>query len=230
MDIDSKYREEIEKIKDLPNFEELGDSIFLNHSDFEARLLWAFYRPAGSHNTLVSDEVPEVAIMAFNHSRLAPLERFSIVNPKVINDDICRNKIRNRARMLFRALVDSDFIDLIKVLELYPIYTSLACDQLINGRKYTETKVDLYSATKFLNIIDINENILDALYDKLPNIEEMQLSEIKDFLSTLEDKHKLIQNFYIDRVNIFLTKSNLHPLQKSIITNQLNKLIKLQNI
>ncbi len=62
------YREHIENLKDDLDFEEQGDAIYLHHEDDEARLLWAFHRPSGSHPVQVADRNTDVAIMAFNHS------------------------------------------------------------------------------------------------------------------------------------------------------------------
>ncbi|MDD2950748.1 MAG: hypothetical protein PHU29_08170, partial [Sulfuricurvum sp.] len=128
------YREHIEILKDDLDFEEQGDSIYLNHEDDEARLLWAFHRPSGSHPLQVGDRNTDVAIMAFNHSRLRAYDRFTRLNPTVIADPDLRRHIRNRSRMLFRALVDNDFTELLDVLRLFPVFIDQACDQMINGR------------------------------------------------------------------------------------------------
>ncbi|WP_294893476.1 MULTISPECIES: hypothetical protein, partial [unclassified Sulfuricurvum] len=132
------YREHIEALKDDLDFEEQGDAIYLEHSDDEARLLWAFHRPSGSHPIQVGDPNTDVAIMAFNHSRLGALERFIRLNPAVIDNHDLRRHIRNRSRMLFRALVDNDFSELLEVLRLFPVFMDQACDQMVHGRIWNE--------------------------------------------------------------------------------------------
>ena len=127
------YKDEIEALQDDGDFETKGDAKYLEHEDDEARLQWAFYRPSGSHPKQVSDKNVMVAIMAFNHSRLGSLERFDLLNPQVIEDERLRVKIRNRSRMLFRAMIDDDFNELVVVLEKYPVFMDLAYDQMING-------------------------------------------------------------------------------------------------
>ncbi len=132
-EFDLAYKIEIEKIKDLPNFEELGDSLFFTHPDRKARATWAFYRPSGSHPCQIEDSDPYVSIMAFNHSRLRPLERFTKLHSDVIKNDELRVMVAKRARMLFRALADEDFTEMVEVLRLFPVYLPLAIDQVCNG-------------------------------------------------------------------------------------------------
>jgi len=103
------YKEEIEALKDESDFEAQGDARYLDQEDDEARLEWAFFRPSGSHPKQVSDTNSRVAIRAFKHTRLGALEHFDMTNPNVVNDERLRNKIKNRSRMLFRAMIDNDF-------------------------------------------------------------------------------------------------------------------------
>jgi len=97
------YKEEVDALKDAPNFEALGDARYIHHKDVEARLYWAFCRPSGSHPDQISDPEPLVSIMAFNHSRLDALERFQRLHPDVIKDELLRVKIKNRTRFGTRA-------------------------------------------------------------------------------------------------------------------------------
>ena len=80
------YKEEIEALQEREegNFEAKGDALYMYHADDAARFEWAFYRPSGSHPDQVRDKNVMVSIMAFNHSRLGALERFSRVHRKVI--------------------------------------------------------------------------------------------------------------------------------------------------
>lgn len=220
---DLELKEEIEEIKDLDEFERIGDSRYLNHSNENARLLWAFYRPSGSHISQLNDSSIDVAIMAFNHSRLTPFKRFKAVNPKVIESQKYRNRVRNRARMLFRALVDDDLSELIEVLELYPIYTTLACNQMINGRKYVNTPSNLTSASKFLEFAkeEISEEFLSAFFEKLRQIKPLKLEELKSFIKELSqvELNEIILNYYRSEIDIWIKKSNLALLQKKAIEN-----------
>ena len=159
-----KYKDEVEKLKDEDDFESLGDDRYINHEDFEARLYWAFCRPSGSVEAQIEDEHPLVSIMAFNHSKLGALKRFTLLHKDVVPDDELRKKIRNRARMLFRDLVDNDFSELNKVLDLVPIYIDVAVNQLINGRKWNDIVADPVEATIFLKKAKdyIDEPFLEA--------------------------------------------------------------------
>lgn len=225
--ISPKYKEEIEDLREEEDFEQLGDEKYMEHADREARLLWAFYRPSGSHPKQISDEDPEVAIMAFNHSRLPALERFTRLNPQVIEKESLRNKIRNRTRMLFRDLVDRDFIELNDVLNLVPVFTPVSVDQLINGRKWTEIKADIDAASRFLIRTKEyhNDKFLSAFYRKLPTFEDLTISEVKEFLSHLTSSHDaLIRDFYAKKMQSYCKKNGVHLLQIKALENILNKL------
>lgn len=213
------YKAEIEALKEAEiHFEKEGDRRFLHHPDPEARLLWAFYRPSGSHPMQVSDPDIWVSIMAFNHSRLRPLERFSRLHPQVIGDESLRIKVGKRARMLFRALADEDFTELVEVLHRWPQYTPLACDQIANGRKMNENlPVDLPAATKLLEMIQdhLTDPVLQAIKFKLPDIAEMELDELSGFLERLENTllHPLIQQHYEESLSSYIQQHALHKIQ-----------------
>jgi hypothetical protein len=163
------YREHIELLKDDLDFEEQGDAIYLYHEDDEARLLWAFHRPSGSHPVQVADPNTDVAIMAFNHSRMGAYERFTRLNPTVIADPKLRNHIRNRSRMLFRALVDNDFTELLMTLDFAPVFLDQACDQMINGRIWNEHYASAFHVHSFLVGKKINDKLFEGsfAYDRL---------------------------------------------------------------
>lgn len=224
------YKEEIEEIKDLSDFEKIGDEKYLEHKDDEARLEWAFYRPSGSHPSQVSDENPHVAIMAFNHSRLGALERFKRLNPDVVKDDILRNKIRNRSRMLFRAMIDDDFKELMAVLELYPLFLDMACDQMINGRIWNETYAEPLYASKFLYMAEdkIDERLTEGVKRRLQPLKAFSVDECKAYLDTLtkltEELHKIIKEHYVQEYEKWMSKTELHPLQKVLWQKNVNLL------
>lgn len=225
------YKEEVELIKDEENFEELGDIKYLNHEDVEARLYWAFCRPNGSREEQIADSDPIVSIMAFNHSKLNALRRFQLIHNDVISKDNLRVKIRNRTRMLFRSLVDDDFKELNEVLDLVPVFLPVAVDQLKNGRKWNDIKADEIEATKFLDRCSMLEDtiLLESLYRKLQNFEEMDLNEIKEFLKDLLSKKEKIDirilKHYFSTLNEWLINSDLHILQKKGLESMIKKLL-----
>lgn len=224
------YKEEIEALKDEPGFEERGDSLYMYHEDDEARLEWAFYRPSGSHPEQVRDKNPIVAIMAFNHSRLGAYERFSIVNPDVLSKDHLRIKIRNRSRMLFRAMVDDDFKELVKVLEFAPVFLDVACDQMINGRIWNENYADLMAATQFLAMVEkrLDEQLANGIKRRLQPVRKFTYDEAKCYLEGLslqaQNLHSFIKEHYIGEYNNWLKVTSLHPLQRIALQKQIEHL------
>jgi len=222
------YKEEIEALQEYGDFEERGDTIYLSHEDDEARLEWAFYRPSGSHPHQVADKNHMVAIMAFNHSRLTPLKRFSILNPEVIADEHLRNKIRNRSRMLFRAMVDDDFKELVTVLEMYPIFFDLAYDQMINGRIWNEIYANSLYASRFLTLAQskLDDKLIVGLKRRLQPLGALTIEEAKDYLENLykqvQNLHVVIKMYYADEFQVWLNSITLHPLQKIIWQKHIN--------
>lgn len=224
------YREHIELLKDDLDFEEQGDAIYLNHKDDEARLLWAFHRPSGSHPHQVGDRNAEVAIMAFNHSRLGALERFTRLNSQVIENPDLRRHIRNRSRMLFRALVDNDFSELLEVLRLFPVFIDQACDQMINGRIWNENYATPLRASEFLNLANehINDTLCEGVIRRLKPIKELSFEEAKAVLSELVDQaqklHEVIKQHYVIEFDQWIKREKLHPLQTIVLQKHLAQL------
>ncbi|XOB61032.1 hypothetical protein ACMC56_10495 [Campylobacterota bacterium DY0563] len=224
------YKDEVELLKDEENFEALGDEKYLNHEDMEARLYWAFCRPNGSREEQIADEEPLVSIMAFNHSKLPALKRFQLLHNDVIKEDNLRVKIRNRTRMLFRSLVDDDFRELNKVLDLVPVFLPVAIDQLKTGRKWNDIVADEIEATKFLEKAKdyIDDTLLEALYFKLQGFEEFDHSELKEYLEKLisikESVHRIILDYYQKKALEWIEDSDLHILQKKGLEKLVGKL------
>ena len=224
------YKEEIEALQEDGDFEAKGDEKYLDHPDDEARLQWAFYRPSGSHSRQVSDKNVDVAIMAFNHSRLSSLVRFDLLNPKVIEDSILRMKIRNRSRMLFRAMVDDDFKELVSVLEKYPQFLDLAYDQMINGRIWNETYADPVAASKFLQICQnlLDEKLQNGLKRRLQPIKSFKVDEAKMYLDILctqvQKLHGIIKVHYTKEFEAWIARTSLHPLQQILWQKQIDQL------
>lgn len=224
------YKDEIEALKDEPDFEANGDRIYMHHDDDEARLEWAFYRPSGSHPEQVSDKNPIVSIMAFNHSRLGAYERFIRVHPDVLAKDTLRIKIRNRSRMLFRAMIDDDFRELVKVLELVPVYLDVACDQMINGRIWNETYADVIAATAFLHMIEnrLDDKLEQGIRRRLQPIRKFTYDEAKMYLEYLshqaQNLHMFIKAHYVHEYMVWLSNTALHPLQRIVLQKQIDYL------
>lgn len=221
------YREHIETLKDDLDFEEQGDAIYLYHEDDEARLLWAFHRPSGSHPVQVGDRNTDVAIMAFNHSRLGALERFKRLNPSVIEHADLRRHIRNRSRMLFRALVDNDFTELLAVLEFAPVFIDQACDQMINGRIWNDNYATPLRASQFLKLAEehINDNLRDGVIRRLKPLNSYRFDEAKELLSELVDQaqklHEAIKRHYVLEFEQWIKRERLHPLQVIVLQKQI---------
>lgn len=221
------YREHIETLKDDLDFEEQGDTIYLNHPDDEARLLWAFHRPSGSHPIQVGDRNTDVAIMAFNHSRLGALERFKRLNPSVISDPDLRRHIRNRSRMLFRALVDNDFSELLQVLEFAPVFIDQACDQMINGRIWNDHYATALRASQFLELADeyLNDKLVEGVIRRLRPLKHQTFDEAKALLVELTGQvqklHLEIKEHYVHEFEQWMRTEKLHPLQMIVLQKQI---------
>ena len=225
---DLSYKDEIEALKEEPDFEKQGDALYLYHEDDEARLEWAFYRPSGSHPDQVSDKNVMVSIMAFNHSRLGAYERFTRLHAEVIADDRLRVKVRNRSRMLFRAMVDDDFNELVKVLEYAPVFMDLACDQVMNGRIWNEQYADPTAASRFLYMAEahLDEKLTKGAQRRLQPIKKFSYDEAKHYLEALNRQvrnlHPLIKSHYAQSYETWLQETQLHPLQRIALQKQID--------
>ena len=225
------YKEEVEELKEEDDFEALGDEKYLNHPDMEARLYWAFCRPNGSCEAQIQDVEPLVSIMAFNHSKLNAFRRFSLLHKEVIENSNLRVKIKNRTRMLFRSLIDDDFKELNKVLEIVPVFLDVAVDQLKNGRKWNDIFADEIEATIFIQRARefIDDGFKEALFYKLKDVSELSQDELKEHLEYLiENKEHidiLILEHYKKEVQKWSDKSSLHLLQKMAIKKLVNELL-----
>ena len=224
------YKEEIEALRDDPEFESKGDAIYLCHEDDYARLEWAFYRPSGSHPDQVSDKNPVVSIMAFNHSRLGAYERFTRLHPDVIARDNLRVKVRNRSRMLFRAMVDDDLTELIKVLEYAPVFLDTACDQMIHGRIWNENFADLEAASAFVDLVEdrMDKELSEGIKRRLQPIKKFTFEEAKAYLEHLntlaQNLHRFIKAHYVREYAKWLESTSLHPLQRIALQKQIESL------
>lgn len=224
------YKEAIESLQQESDYEAQGDAIYMHHEDVEARLEWAFYRPSGSHPDQVRDKNVTVSIMAFNHSRLGALERFNLVNKEVIENDKLRAKIRNRSRMLFRAMVDNDFRELVAVLERYPLFMDLACDQMVNGRIWNEHFADPAAASRFLEMVGegADAKLLEGVSRRLQPVKHFSVDETKAYLQLLggqvQNLHLYVKAHYVKAFEKWMERTSLHPLQKILWQKQIDLL------
>jgi len=222
------YKEEIEDLKEEKDFEALGDKKYMYHKDVEARLEWAFYRPSGSHPDQVSDPDEMVSCMAFNHSRLGALERFKRLHDNVIIDDKLRVKVKNRSRMLFRAMVDDDFKEMVEVLTLYPQFMDLAYDQVINGRIWNDAYADVIAASRFLEMLELDEKLKKGMSRRLLPLKSLSVDEAKAYLSKLnlqaQDLHSYIKEHFVHAYEKWISKTSLHPLQRIALQKQVDSL------
>jgi len=224
------YKEEIEALSEKDDFEQKGDARYIYHDDVAARLEWAFYRPSGSHPDQVSDPDELVSIMAFNHSRLSPLKRYKRLHPNVIKEEHLRVKIRSRSRMLFRAMVDDDFQELIAVLEYAPVFLSQAIDQVINGRIWNSSYANLHAVTSFIMIVDdaLDEKLQEGIKRRLQPIENFSFEEAKTYLSSIVDQADSLAPFllehYHDSYRQWIQRQSLHPLQAIALTKEIDRI------
>lgn len=224
------YKEIIESLSEEPDFEEKGDALFMQHEDDEARLEWAFYRPSGSHPDQVSDKNVMVSVMAFNHSRLGSYERFTRLHPDVIASDHLRIKIRNRSRMLFRAMVDSDFKELVAVLEYAPVFMDLACDQVINGRIWNDSYADLDAASAFCSMAgaQLDDRLKEGVRRRLQPLKALSFEEAKSYLAQMaslaHNLHPFIRKHYAWAFAKWVERQQLHPLQRIALEKMMKEL------
>ncbi len=226
------YKEQIEALREERDFEAKGDALFLHHEDVEARLEWAFYRPSGSHPDQVSDPDVMVSIMAFNHSRLGALERFSRLHVRVVEEDALRVKIHNRSRMLFRAMVDDDFTELIAVLELHPVFLHQACDQMMHGRIWNDTFADVVMASRFARMAEphLDEALSAGICRRLRPVAPLRFEEANTWLEHLlqhsSTLHEVVRDFYLREYAQWLGVCALHPLQRIVLQRRVEGLQK----
>lgn len=228
--INEQYKSIIESLEDRADFEQEGDRLFLNHNDPEARILWAFHRPGGSHPDQIRDADPLVSAMAFNNSLLGALERFRLLHPDVLKDPILLKKISNKSRMLFRSLVDEDFRELVEVLNEFPMFLSLAIHQLIHGRKWKEDRADPIAASRFLKLAEseMNDQAYEGLASRLPAVPDGDLKHLTEWIDDLiqikPELHPWIRSTFQEQIHKELERRNLHTLQKLAIEKKLKPL------
>ncbi len=224
-----EYRALIEKLSESPNFEQEGDALFLRHKDSAARLLWAFHRPGGSHPSQVADTDPVVSAMGFSHSKLGALERFRLLNPKVLESAELRQKISKRARMLFRALADDDFSEMAATVREFPIYAELSVDQLINGRKMIEEiGLHLHSVNEYLYLVEDywNEAATAALTSRMRPMggyDEESIARLLKDIKGLDKVHTVLKNISVFAIDDAALKTS-HPLKKIALQKEAQKL------
>lgn len=130
--------------------------------------------------------------------------------------------------MLFRAMIDDDFEELVTVLQKYPIFFDLAYDQMINGRIWNETYANPVSASIFLSIASehLDEKLSKGLKRRLQPLGDFNIEQGKAYLETLSEQvqklHYDIKLHYVCEFEKWIDGINLHPLQKIIWQKHIN--------
>lgn len=135
-------------------------------------------------------------------------------------------KAKKTTFTLFNVLMDKDLSDLVLVLERYPEYIVLVCEHFRYSYNYSETKADIKSASKLIEISQeyATNQFIRNILNKLETIEHLSLNEIKEFIDSIESYHPYIKAHYYYEILKYLENKNPHPLQKSIISKKLEKI------
>lgn len=229
---DQKYSKMIDAIRDFDDFEARGDEIFLKHEDPMARLIWAFHRPTGAAMEQIRDPDPLVSAMGFNRARNSALERYRMVHPDVLSVPSLRARIQSKSRMLFRAMADENFDELVQVLKEFPDYLPLALNQIVNGRRWKENHADMIHASHFLEISleQMDEKTLTAFKDRLEQIEaDWEEERVLELIEQVKEKnsqlHPVVREHFFEQIRSWAEKNNLHPLKKILLENKLKEII-----
>jgi predicted transcriptional regulator len=132
-------------------------------------------------------------------------------------------KAKKTTFTLFNVLMDKDLIDLVKVLEKHPEYIVLVCEHFRYSYNYSETKADTKSASRLLDISEeyATNQFIRNILNKLEDIDELSLNELKSFIDSIQNYHPYIKAHYFYEITKYLNIKNPHPLQKSIILKKL---------
>lgn len=222
----SEYKKIIESLHDYDDFEKRGDDIFLTHPDPLAREYWAFYRPSGSHPEQISDSDVRVAIMAFNQSRLSGYERFTKLNQEVINSEELRQKISNRARMIFRALADNDFTELVSVIEIYGVYLPLCVNQVIHGRKMNDDVIlNPHALNRFFELSKEmhSKELFDSIFNRIvfDSLNITEIGKLLDDVGSVQNIFAPLKQRYISALDSWIEQNGLHKLQQITLRKKL---------
>lgn len=222
----SEYKKIIESLHDYDDFEKRGDDIFLTHPDPLAREYWAFYRPSGSHPEQISDSDVRVAIMAFNQSRLSGYERFTKLNQEVLQSGELRQKISNRARMIFRALADNDFTELVSVIEIYGIYLPLCVNQVIHGRKMNDDVIlNPHALNRFFELSKElhSKELFDAIFNRIvfDSLNSAEIGKLLDDVANVKNIFEPLKQRYIAALDSWIEQNGLHKLQQITLRKKL---------
>jgi hypothetical protein len=130
--------------------------------------------------------------------------------------------------MLFRAMVDDDFKELVEVLKKYPVFMDLAYDQMIHGRIWNEKYADVVAASEFLVLAEdvLDEKLEKGVQRRLQPLSAFSTDEAKLFLEELTTQvqklHNLIKSYYVKEFELWMAQTSLHPLQKILWQKQIN--------
>jgi hypothetical protein len=129
--------------------------------------------------------------------------------------------------MLFRALVDNDFTELLMTLEFAPVFLDQACDQMINGRIWNEHYASPLRASQFLDLAceQLNDKLLEGVIRRLRPLKHQTFDEVKGLLAELvgqvQKLHSKIKEHYVNEFQQWMKSEKLHPLQVIVLRNQI---------
>lgn len=139
-------------------------------------------------------------------------------------------KIQKRTATLFQVLMDGDLKELVFVLKNYPQYIEIVCEHFRYLYNYSETVANIGAASELLKISTQyhQKQFVRNLLRKLPKVDDMDISEIKSFLDSLQDStkkaHPIIQSYYKTNILQHLENGTYHKLQVIAIKKHLEKL------
>jgi hypothetical protein len=132
--------------------------------------------------------------------------------------------------MLFRAMVDNDFTELVQVLEFAPVFLEMACDQVINGRIWNEHYADLHAVSAFLTMAEprMDEKLAEGVRRRLQPVRKFSYDEAKAYLERLSAQarnlHSFVKTHYLNAYSTWLEATQLHPLQRIALQKQIETL------
>jgi hypothetical protein len=128
---------------------------------------------------------------------------------------------------LFNVLIDQDLSELVRVLEHFPLYIPLLCEHFRYSYSYNENPASLEAASELLFMGEpyMTKQFLRNVLAKLEKVDEMDSSEIKEFLKTLSEKkeiiHPYIRKYYVITIREWMEAEGLHLLQKKVYDKEL---------
>lgn len=125
---------------------------------------------------------------------------------------------------LFQVLIDQDMTDLVNVLKHFPEYTEWVCEHFRYAYSYSENEADIGATSEllFLGEAYFSKQFVRNLVRKLPKTDEMSIEELSKLALHVKENHEewhpIVTNYLCDNITRTLNRSNLHPLQRIVVT------------